>query len=153
MKKAFPDIYIGYSDHTKPDICYDVVKTAYLLGANVVEKHFTVDKSLVGNDHYHAMDPKDAEKILAGIDFLEQLKGSADIACLETEKIARQNARRSIVAARNIPAGVKITKDMLSFKRPGTGISPKDINLVLGKITKHEIEEDTAVQFGDVNEE
>ena len=65
LKKKFEDdnsIIIGYSDHTKPDECYDVQKTAYNLGAVVIEKHYTLDKTLKGNDHYHAMDPSDAKK-------------------------------------------------------------------------------------------
>ena len=64
LKKRFPDLYIGYSDHTKPTPECDVIKTAYNLGAQLVEKHYTLDKTLKGNDHYHAMDPEDAKNIL-----------------------------------------------------------------------------------------
>lgn len=60
LKEKYKDLIIGYSDHTKPDACADVIKTAYNLGAVVIEKHFTLDKTLKGNDHYHAMDPEDA---------------------------------------------------------------------------------------------
>lgn len=70
LKKSFPDMYIGYSDHTKPDSEYDVIEIAYLLGAQLIEKHFTLDKSLAGNDHYHAMDVHDAEEILTHIEKL-----------------------------------------------------------------------------------
>lgn len=142
LKKAFPDILIGYSDHTKPDACYDVIKMAYLLGAIVVEKHFTVDKTLQGNDHYHAMDAHDAEKILEGIYYLDKLKGKADLCALESEQSARENARRSIVAAVDIPAGAILTEEMLTFKRPGHGISPNKIADVLGKRTKQNIARD-----------
>ena len=142
LKKAFPDIMIGYSDHTKPDDCYDVVKTAYLLGAMVIEKHFTVDKTLQGNDHYHAMDAHDAEKILEGIHYLDKLKGKADLCALKSEQSARENARRSIVAAADIPAGAILTEEMLTFKRPGHGISPNKISDVLGKRAKQNIARD-----------
>lgn len=146
LQRKFPDVYIGYSDHTKPDECYDVIKMAYILGATVIEKHFTLDKTLTGNDHYHAMDPKDAENILAGISFIDKLKGNEEIKCLQSELIARENARRSIVAAVNIQEGVKITRDMLTFKRPGYGISPNEIDKVIGKYSSKKIEKDTVFE-------
>ena len=150
LVKEFPDIYIGYSDHTKPDACYDVIKTAYLLGAKVVEKHFTLDKTLKGNDHYHAMDPHDAEKILQNIDFVNKLLGNSELKCLDTELLARQNARRSLVAAVDISEGVKITGDMLTFKRPGTGISPAEIDKVIGKVANKNIKADSLLNYDDL---
>lgn len=146
LKNEFPDLYVGYSDHTKPDSCFDVIKTAYLLGAKVVEKHFTVDKTLKGNDHYHAMDENDAQNILQGIKFIDTLLGNAELKCLDTELIARKNARRSIVAAIDIPKGTKITEEMLTFKRPGTGISPSEISNVIGTIAKKSIKADEIIK-------
>lgn len=146
LKQEFPDVIVGYSDHCKPDECCDVVKSAYILGAHVVEKHFTLDKTLPGNDHYHAMDPSDARKILLGIEFVESLLGSGSLAFSETEAAARLNARRSIVAAVDISAGAKITREMLTFKRPGTGISPQNINEVLDKVAIIDIAEDTILR-------
>ena len=145
LKENFPQCCIGYSDHTRPDDSFDVIKTAFLLGAQLVEKHFTVDKKLTGNDHYHAMDPHDAEEILAGIHHLQLLMGDNKLISLETEAAARLNARRSLVAVCPIKKGSVINRSMLTFKRPGTGISPADINLVLGKIAFVDIEEDTVI--------
>lgn len=142
LKKEFPDLYIGYSDHTKPDKNYDVVKTAYLLGADLVEKHFTLDKTISGNDHYHAMDAKDAENIIREIEFLTVIRGKEMLSCLESEQSARENARRSIVAKCDIPEGTVLTEEMLTFKRPGTGISPSCISEVLGKKALKLIKED-----------
>lgn len=147
LKEAFPDAYIGYSDHTKPDAGCDVIKTAYLLGANVIEKHFTVDKKLTGNDHYHAMDPHDAERILSAINVIDQLKGDSDLCALPSEAKARENARRSIVAAENIPAGTVITEGMLTFKRPGQGISPSELRRVVGRKAKNKIDEDVVIAW------
>lgn len=146
LRQEFPDVIIGYSDHCKPDECCDVIKSAYILGAHVIEKHFTLDKTLPGNDHYHAMDPKDARKILSGIEFVESLLGKGSLGFSDTEAAARLNARRSIVAAVDIPAGVKITREMLTFKRPGTGISPQNINEVLDKVAIIDIAEDTILR-------
>jgi sialic acid synthase SpsE len=145
LKEAFPDCYIGYSDHTKPDYSYNVIKTAYLLGAQIVEKHFTLDKTLAGNDHYHAMDVHDAEEILKQISYVQTLKGSGDLTCLETEKVSRLNARRSIVAKVAISQGTIIKKDMVTFKRPGTGIPPYELEKLIGKKAKIDIPEDTTL--------
>lgn len=143
LKEKYKDLVIGYSDHTKPDNGYDVIKTAVSLGAKVIEKHFTLDKTLKGNDHYHAMDVADAKNILAAIDKVQMLIGSAELECLESENTARLNARRSIVSQRDIKAGEKITEDMITFKRPGCGISPSELESILGKKILVDIEEDT----------
>lgn len=147
LKEEFPDKIIGYSDHTRPDNCMDVIKTAWLLGASVIEKHFTLDKTLKGNDHYHAMDPDDAKKIKEGLEFLKKIRGNRSKECLESELKSRMNARRSIVAQKDIKAGTVISKDMLTFKRPGNGISPLEISNLLGKTLKIDIQEDTILKY------
>ena len=146
LKRRFPDVYIGYSDHTKPTKDCDVIKTAYNLGAVLVEKHFTLDKTLTGNDHYHAMDPDDAVNILSSIDRMDMIRGNGALVSLDTESAARKNARRSLVAARDILKGSIITKDMLTFKRPGTGISPSQIDRIAGMTAACDIPEDTIIQ-------
>ncbi|MCR5106630.1 MAG: N-acetylneuraminate synthase family protein [Lachnospiraceae bacterium] len=143
LRNQFPELYIGYSDHTKPTESCDVIKTAYNLGAKVVEKHFTLDKTLKGNDHYHAMDPTDAVRILEGIEFLDMIRGSEKICCLDTERIARENARRSIVSAVDIKEGDIIEEGMLTYKRPGIGITPDRLPWLLGRKAVSDIEEDT----------
>lgn len=147
LKNKYPDVIIGYSDHTKPDNNLDVIKTAYNLGALVIEKHFTLDKALPGNDHYHAMDPDDIRKIVKGIDFINLARGSYDIKCLDTELVSRQYARRSLVAVCDIKKGSILTKEMLTFKRPGTGIPPSEINNVVGKIATVNISSDSILEY------
>lgn len=142
LKEKFPQCYIGYSDHTKPDVGSDIIKTAYILGAQVVEKHFTLDKTLTGNDHYHAMDPHDAEEILKAVAYVQKISGKGALSCLKTEAAARKNARRSLVAVHAIAKGMAITKEMLTFKRPGTGISPAEIERVIGRKAMVDIQED-----------
>lgn len=143
LKAKYPDVYVGYSDHTKPTEDCDVIKTAYNLGAVLVEKHFTLDKTLKGNDHYHAMDPLDAKNILESIKRMDMLRGDGSLRCLETEGAARKNARRSIVADCDIAKGTVITSDMLTFKRPGVGIAPSLIDTVIGKKAMVDIADDT----------
>lgn len=146
LREEFPDLIIGYSDHCKPDECADVIKAAYILGAHVVEKHFTLDKTLVGNDHYHAMSPEDAKKIISGIDFIETILGDSGLGFNEAEAAARMNARRSIVSAADIPAGTIISEAMLTFKRPGTGISPQDMEKIVGRVASVDIPDDTTLK-------
>ena len=148
LKQQFPDCYIGYSDHTKPTEECDVAKVAYNMGAQVIEKHFTLDKTLKGNDHYHAMDPADAKRILESIERMDMLRGSGELTALDSEAGARLNARRSIVAAKDIAEGELVTRDKLTFKRPGTGISPTEIGRVMGRTAACDIAEDTILKPG-----
>lgn len=147
LKKEFPNLIIGYSDHTRPDSGYEVLQTAYNLGAQVIEKHYTLDKTLKGNDHYHAMDEKDAKAIIDKIEYLEKIRGTYEIKCLESEMVARENARRSLVSAMNILKGEKVTGEKLTFKRPASGISATDYSKLIGKIAKVDISEDTVLQW------
>ena len=142
LKAEFPEYIIGYSDHTKPDEQMDVIKTAVALGAPIIEKHYTLNKSLPGNDHYHAMDPEDMKKLKKALDFQVKIRGNKEIN-LESQITARQNARRSIVLTQDVEEGMILTKEMLTFKRPGIGISPSRINEVIGKSLKEALKEDT----------
>lgn len=145
LKQKYSDCIIGYSDHTKPDINYDVIKTAYNLGATVIEKHYTLDKTLSGNDHYHAMDPVDASKIIESIKQIEVLRGDGRIQCLDTELKARENARRSLVAKTDIKAREQFTESNLTYKRPGTGITADQYYCVIGRVAKCDIKSDTVL--------
>ncbi len=142
LKDTFPDYEIGYSDHTKPDNQMLTLITSYLYGACIIEKHFTLDKSLKGNDHYHAMDPDDVRTFKENIKFVKTINGQYNKEPLECEKQSRIQARRSIVAARDILKGKSIVKDDLTFKRPGSGISPDKIDSVLGKTAIMDIKAD-----------
>ncbi|HIC09894.1 MAG TPA: acetylneuraminic acid synthetase, partial [Campylobacterales bacterium] len=146
LKKAFPNTIIGYSDHTLPKDM-TTLETATLLGSLILEKHFTHDKSLPGNDHYHAMDKEDLKLFLEKIEKRFQLLGNFSVTALKDEEPARQNARRSLIAKRDIPKGKTISKDDLTFKRPAHGISPKFIDEVVGKTALVDISEDTILQW------
>ena len=144
LKEKFPNNIIGYSDHTNPQEMLPCIG-ASLLGARIIEKHFTYDKKLPGNDHYHAMDKNDLLAFTKSMSLLENLYGSKDFDDLSNQEIAIQNARRSLVSKVNIPKGTILTKDHLTFKRPATGISPKYIEEVIGKISTVNISEDEQI--------
>lgn len=146
LKNMYPDLIIGYSDHTKPDVNADIIKTAHNLGAVVIEKHFTLDKTLPGNDHYHAMDKKDAFKIINDLKFVSEIKGSYELTFNETESAARLNARRSLVSLCEIRKGEILSEAMFTFKRPGIGISPSELTNIIGKVASEDIPEDTILQ-------
>lgn len=147
LKNLYPEYDIGYSDHTKPDSGMLVLTTAYLYGANILEKHFTLDKTLQGNDHYHAMDPDDVRTFFRNIEFIKTINGQYDKVPLECEAAARMQARRSIIANRDIDVGKVITVDDLTFKRPGTGISPNELDNVIGREVKKFIKEDDLLDY------
>ena len=146
LKKHFPQHIIGYSDHTLPQNM-EVLHTAVLLGAAVIEKHFTHDKTLPGNDHYHAMDKNDLKLFWKKWQFTNELLGSFKVTALPDEEPARQNARRSLVAAKNIPAGKIIEAQDLTWKRPAHGISAKFYKDLIGKKAIVDIEEDTILKW------
>lgn len=143
LKEKFPNDIIGYSDHTKPDTCMDVIKTAYLLGAQVIEKHFTLDKSIKKkNDHFHSMDCSDLKKVKDGLEFIKKIQGSSDLKCLETEIHTRNSVRRSAVSKCEIKEGTLLSEDMIIFKRPGDGLSPDQAQSLIGKKAKCNIQKD-----------
>jgi len=146
LKSKFPNKILGYSDHTLPKDM-KVCEMATLLGAVIIEKHFTHDKTLPGNDHYHAMDKEDLKIFRENLKRTFDILGGFKIEALQDEEPARQNARRSLVAKGNIPKGKIIEKSDLTFKRPAHGVSPKFIDDVVGKIALININDDDVLQW------
>ena len=147
LKNTFPDVKIGFSDHVAPDKTMMTLATAYLLGAEVIEKHFTLDKTLPGNDHYHAGDPEDFKKAIDNFKFIDKVLGNSEKTVLECEMIPRREARRSLVLTRSMKKGEIIKETDIMAKRPGTGISPKFADIVIGRKIKADLEEDTILTW------
>jgi N-acetylneuraminate synthase len=141
LKKKFPNRIIGYSDHTVPGDM-KISEIAALVGADIIEKHFTFDKTLPGNDHYHAMDYKDLKKFRSNYESIIEIIGMTKKDVLDTEGISRRNARRSLIAVRDIAKGKIIQDSDLTWKRPAFGISPKMIGEVVGKMALENIKQD-----------
>ena len=151
LKRAYPDRVIGYSDHTIPDGPMTSMTTAFLLGSAILEKHFTHDRTLPGNDHYHAMDVDDLRRLNSRLDDILTLIGPHEHKRpLDSETPARHHARRSIVISQALPAGQVLTEAMVTCKRPGTGISPLHWDEVLGRRTSRALEADTVLAWSDL---
>ena len=147
LKKTFPDIRIGYTDHVAPDETMITLATAYLLGAEVIEKHFTLDKSLSGNDHYHSGDPNDFKKAIYNFTMIDNILGSSEKTVFDCELIPRREARRSLVLTHDMKAGDVIKKGDLMPKRPGTGISPQFEDIIIGRKIISDLPEDTILTW------
>lgn len=147
LKRMFPNVKVGYSDHTLPDETMTILTTAYLYGAEIIEKHFTLDKTLPGNDHYHAGDPEDFKKAISNFERIVEISGTEQKTVFECERIPRREARRSLVLTKNMTAGDVITENDLMSKRPGTGIQPKFIDVVVGRKVRKDLKEDTVLTW------
>lgn len=135
----------GYSDHTFGAVA-PILSIAK--GACVVEKHFTLDKNMEGWDHKISADPKELKEIISGVQQAQRMLGSYR-RIVNENKERREAFKRSIVATREISEGEVIELSDLSYKRPGTGISPKDYSFVVGKKAKRTIKVDELIQKED----
>ena len=143
MADAF-DVPVGYSDHT-PGIYVPLAAAA--MGVCVIEKHFTLDKNLPGPDHRASLEPAELEEMVREIRNVEKALGSSVKAPAESELEVRDVARRSIVAKVDIPAGTVITDDILAFKRPDVGVSPKNMDKIIGRTSISDIKKDSLINF------
>ncbi|MFA6106343.1 MAG: N-acetylneuraminate synthase family protein [Patescibacteria group bacterium] len=149
LAREFPRQIIGYSDHTL-DIF--VPAASVLLGARIVEKHFTLDKKMPGPDQPSSADPAEFRKMAEEIRYFEKAVNFKEksIKPLSREREMRKAFRRSLVAGRLIVKGAKITEDMLAAKRPGIGIPPSKISSVTGKRAKIDIPENALIKHSDL---
>ena len=129
---------VGLSDHT-PGVTIPIAAVA--LGACVIEKHFTLDKTLPGPDHRASLEPQELKQMVKAIRQVEQAVGDGSKISTKEEEQTRKAARRSVVARVNIPKGTVITEAMLDIKRPGTGIEPKYIDKVIGAVARQRIQQ------------
>ncbi len=130
---------VGYSDHT-PGI--DVAIAAVALGACVIEKHITLDNKLTGPDHFASLEPKEFTKLVRAIRRIERIMGDGIKTPTKGERVISRVARKSIVAARSIQRGEKLTWKNLNFKRPGTGLPPSFADRLVGKRARKNYEKD-----------
>ena len=135
IQRAF-DVVVGYSDHT---LGVEISLAAVARGASIIEKHFTLDNDMEGPDHRASLEPKDFRVMVDSIRNIESALGVARKRPIPSEKNTADIARRSLVAARDIPANTALTAEMIDVLRPGWGLSPDSSRFVLGRKTLNEI--------------
>ena len=135
---------VGYSDHT---LGIEVPIAAVALGATVIEKHFTLDKTLPGPDHKASLEPEELKAMVSAIRNIEKAVGGSGIKEVSASEAKNKPiVRKSIVAAKKIVKGESFTIGNLTVKRPGTGISPMQWDEIIGKTAKKDFEEDDLIE-------
>lgn len=142
MKEKF-GVRVGYSDHTKG---IEVPIAAVALGAEVIEKHFTLDRNLPGPDHKASLEPNELKAMVDAIRNIKQALGNGQKQVSKSEEKNMAIARKSIVAAKDIKKGELLTENNLTTKRPGTGISPMLWEEVIGTKAIRDFEEDELIE-------
>ncbi len=135
---------VGYSDHT---IGIEIPIAAVAMGAQIIEKHFTLDKTLPGPDHRASIDTTELSSMIKAIRNIEQAMGSAEKRVSDSERPNIEIARKSIVAARNIKKGEIFTEENITVKRPGSGISPMQWDYIIGKRAKKDFKYDQLIEL------
>ena len=143
FRETFPKRLIGLSDHT---LGIEVASASVLLGVRAIEKHFTYDKSLpTSADHWLSADEEDMRELVQKANFWREVQGSESKQVLDSELLARRNARRSIVASRSIGKGEILGLSDLKFKRPGTGIPPFEAKNLMGSRVIKNVQKDEII--------
>lgn len=141
IRDAF-GVEVGYSDHT---LGIEVAIAAVALGATVIEKHFTLDRSLPGPDHRASLEPDELKKMVKAIRNVELALGDGIKRPTPSEAKNKPIARKSLVAGRPISKGEIFTQDNLSVKRPGTGITPMRWDELIGQTARKNYEKDEII--------
>lgn len=135
---------VGYSDHT---IGNTACLAAVAMGACIIEKHFALEKSVWKSEIELSLNPKNFSKMVQEIRKIEKAIGKPQIGITDSEKQSRKNMRYSLAATKNIKSGTKIKKSLLTFLRPGTGISPNMIDKIAGLIINQNVSEGQLLQW------
>ena len=138
---------MGFSDHS-PGVLAAVI--ARVLGACVIEKHFTLDKNLPGPDHQASLEPDELAAMVAAVRMTDLSLGDGKKNIIPAEQAIKSIARKSLVARVDIPANAIITPELIDVKRPGTGIPPGDFDRVIGMIARQRIPGDTVLTWEDL---
>ena len=147
FKKEFPDAVIGYSGH---ELGIAISTAAVALGARIIERHFTLDRTMKGGDQAASLEPQGFSKMVRDIRAVEEAMGSFEKEIQDSELPVFKKLAKSVVSAVAIKAGTPIQKEMLTTKGPGTGISPTRLSELIGKITTKDIPADEVIKNEDI---
>ena len=143
MQKVF-DVSVGYSDHSQG---IEVAIAAVALGASVIEKHFTIDKNLPGPDHKASLEPAELRSMIVGIRNIEEARGNGIKRVMPSEISNLLVVRKSIVAKSSIKTGEIFSYENLTTKRPGTGVSPLNLDEIIGTKSKRDYLADELIEL------
>ena len=146
-KKEFPNYTVGLSDHENG---IDAATVAYMLGARVFEKHFTLNRANKGTDNAFSLEPAGLEKLIRNLKRIPKILGNYEKKILESEKAPLFKMQKSIVAAKNLKNGSILSKEDLVIKSPGGGLPPYKINEIIGKKLNREIKFEEIILEKDV---
>ncbi len=135
LKKRY-DVPVGYSGHERG---ITISECAVALGANILERHFTLDRSMEGPDHNISLEPEGLLKMINRIRIVEQAIGTGEKTITRGELLSREAFAKSLISKRDIKKGEKITEEMVDFKVPGKGLSVQMLSKILNKRAKREI--------------
>ena len=149
IESNFPGYILGLSDHT---LGTDIPIASVLMGVDVIEKHYTFDKTLpLSADHWLSVDPQELAQIVEGSKRVALARGAKAKVLFDCELPAHRNARRSLVTKCAVKAGDIISEHNVTFKRPGTGISPADFNRAKGCKFKSDMNEDVVIDWSAIS--
>lgn len=149
LRKEFPKYPIGFSDHS---IGTEMAAAAVALGAAMVEKHLTLDRTKIGMDNQMATEPEEMALLVRQCHNVNIALGGTERIVLPAELEQRTKMRRSIIVTRDMPAGTVLTKNDLNAKRPGTGIPTEKIKDLIGKVLTRDVKADTLIYYSDFSQ-
>jgi len=149
LREEFPNYPIGFSDHS---IGVEMATAAVALGACMIEKHFTLDRTKIGMDNQMATEPDEMALLVRNCHNVQIALGDATRIVLPAEMEQRKKMRRSIITVKALKAGTKLIADDLGVKRPGTGLPPEKISELVGKTLLRDIEGNTLITEADISE-
>ena len=147
FRESYPDVVVGLSDHQNGIAMADV---AYILGARVIEKHFTLNRAWKGTDHAYSLEPEGMRKLVRDLRRVRVALGSGDKQALAVEKKPLFKMGKKLVAARGLPAGHVLAAGDVAIKSPNDGLPPYQLPAVLGKALRRDLAEDESIRFEDL---
>jgi sialic acid synthase SpsE len=147
FSRQFPDIVIGFASH---DSGIAMALVAYILGARVVEKHFTLNRAMRGTDHAFSLEPVGMRKIVRDLQRARVALGNGVKAPYATEKTPLIKMGKKLVASRNLPAGHRLSEQDVAIKSPGDGLPPYELDNVIGRRTRVALQPDQNIRLEDL---
>jgi sialic acid synthase len=143
-RREFPDAVVGFSGH---DSGIAMAVAAYVLGARIVEKHFTLNRAMKGTDHAFSLEPQGMEKMVRDLRRVRVAYGDGKKKVYETEAAPITKMAKKLVAARDLPAGHVLSEDDIAAKSPGDGLPPYELDRLIGRRLKYPVTAELALTF------